>query len=387
MIKYLTDFFRMFFTFPPHFISIQTSKFLFLCSLFALITFSCAIDNSAHANPKYSSIILEESTGKVLFSRNADKKLYPASLTKIMTLYLIFEALQKKQISLSTPMKVSSIASSRSPSKLYLRPNQVITVKNAILALVTKSANDVATVVAEHLSGSEKKFAKKMTRKARALGMKNTIFKNASGLPNRSQVSTARDMSKLAISIRKDFPKFYHYFSRTSFVWKGHKFKNHNKLLSSFNGTDGIKTGYTSASGFNLVTSTERMGIRLIGVVFGYYVIAPLSINFLGSYQVSQTVANQISLTSFVSTVTTISLANGIIFELPILVYFLTKIGLLTPEFMRTYRRHAMVVTLILSAIITPPDITSQILVSFPLIILYEISIQISKSIIRKNNL
>ena len=124
----------------------------------------------------------------------------------------------------------------------------------------------------------------------------------------------------------------------------------------------------------------------LTGVIFGYFVIAPLSINFLGSYQVSQTVANQISLTSFISTVTTISLANGIIFELPILVYFLTKIGLLTPEFMRTYRRHAMVITLILSAIITPPDITSQILVSFPLIILYEISIQISKVIVKKNN-
>ena len=124
----------------------------------------------------------------------------------------------------------------------------------------------------------------------------------------------------------------------------------------------------------------------LTGVIFGYFVIAPLSINFLGSYQVSQTVANQISLTSFISTVTTISLANGIIFELPILVYFLTKIGLLTPQFMRTYRRHAMVITLILSAIITPPDITSQILVSFPLIILYEISIQISKAIVKKNN-
>ena len=125
----------------------------------------------------------------------------------------------------------------------------------------------------------------------------------------------------------------------------------------------------------------------LTGVLFGYYVIAPLSINFLGSYQVSQTVANQISLTSFVTTVTTVSLANGIIFELPILVYFLTKIGFLTPEFMRTYRRHAMVITLILSAIITPPDITSQILVSFPLIILYEISIRISRTVIKRNNL
>ena len=125
----------------------------------------------------------------------------------------------------------------------------------------------------------------------------------------------------------------------------------------------------------------------LVGILFGYYVIAPLSINFLGSYQVSQTVANQISLTSFVTTVTTVSLANGIIFELPILVYFLTKIGFLTPEFMRTYRRHAMVITLILSAVITPPDITSQILVSFPLIILYEISIRISRAVIKRNNL
>ena len=125
----------------------------------------------------------------------------------------------------------------------------------------------------------------------------------------------------------------------------------------------------------------------LLGVLFGYYVIAPLSINFLGSYQVSQTVANQISLTSYVTTVATVSLANGIIFELPILVYFLTKIGFLTPDFMRTYRRHAMVITLILSAIITPPDITSQILVSFPLIILYEISIRISRAVIKRNNL
>ena len=267
MTKYLILFYFLLLNF---FLLVKKIFFNKNLALFYILALSFTFLNyTAFANPRYSSIVLEESSGKVLFSRNADKKLYPASLTKIMTLYLIFEALQQKKISLNSSMKVSKVAASRSPSKLYLRKGQNITVKNAILALITKSANDVATVVAEHLSGTERNFARKMTRKAKALGMNNTIFKNASGLPNRSQFSTARDMSKLAIAIRKDFPDFYPYFSRTSFYWKGHKFRNHNKLLSSFNGTDGIKTGYTSASGFNLVTSAERMGVRLIGVVFG----------------------------------------------------------------------------------------------------------------------
>ena len=267
MTKYLILFYFLLLNF---FLLVKKIFFNKNLAFFYILALSFTFLNyTAFANPRYSSIILEESSGKVLFSRNADKKLYPASLTKIMTLYLIFEALQQKKISLNSSMKVSKVAASRSPSILYLRKGQNITVKNAILALITKSANDVATVVAEHLSGTERNFARKMTRKAKALGMNNTIFKNASGLPNRSQFSTARDMSKLAIAIRKDFPDFYPYFSRTSFNWKGHKFRNHNKLLSSFNGTDGIKTGYTSASGFNLVTSAERMGVRLIGVVFG----------------------------------------------------------------------------------------------------------------------
>ena len=226
--------------------------------------------SDASANPRYASIILEESSGKILFSRNADKQLRPASLTKIMTLYLMFEALQQKKVTMDTRMKVSRVAASRSPSKLYLKPGHTITVKNAILALVTKSANDVATVVAEHLgSGSEREFARKMTRKAKSLGMSRTIFRNASGLPHSSQYSTARDMARLGMAVRRDFPQYFHYFSRTQFNWNGRKFKNHNRLLKIFRGTDGIKTGYTNAAGFNLVATAERNGVRLIGVVFG----------------------------------------------------------------------------------------------------------------------
>ena len=218
---------------------------------------------------KYAAIVIEESTGRVLFARNADKARYPASLTKIMTLYLLFEELESGRVSMSTKMPVSRVAASRSPSKLYLRTGQTITVKDAILALITKSANDVATVVAEQLSGSEREFGERMTRKARALGMTRTTFRNASGLPNRQQRSTARDMARLAIAIRRDFPQYFGMFSTTSFRWKGQRFGNHNKLLTNYSGTDGIKTGYINASGFNLVATVERAGVRLIGVVFG----------------------------------------------------------------------------------------------------------------------
>ncbi len=212
---------------------------------------------------------MEEVSGRVLFSRNADKQLYPASLAKIMTLYIIFEELQGKNLALNSRVSISKLAASRSPSKLYLKPGESISVEEAILSLVTKSANDVATAIAEKISVSEPEFAKRMTRKAKALGMSRTIFKNASGLPNRSQKSTARDMAKLGIAIRRDFPEYFHYFSNEFFLYKGQKYKNHNRLLKAFKGTDGIKTGYIGASGFNLVASTERDGVRLIGVVFG----------------------------------------------------------------------------------------------------------------------
>ncbi|NBR40845.1 MAG: D-alanyl-D-alanine carboxypeptidase, partial [Alphaproteobacteria bacterium] len=205
------------------------------------------------AQAKYASIVVNENTGEVMYSRNADKQLYPASLTKIMTLYMLFEALDNGQVRMDTKMKVSKLAASRSPSKLGLKPGSYITVENAIMALITKSANDVATVVSEHLAKSERAFAKKMTRKAHALGMSRTTFRNASGLPHSQQKSTARDMAKLAIAIRRDFPHYFHLFKTKSFEYNGRRFKNHNTLLSSYSGTDGIKTGYINASGFNLV--------------------------------------------------------------------------------------------------------------------------------------
>ena len=218
---------------------------------------------------KYASIIMNEKSGKVYHSINADTRNYPASLTKIMTIYMIFDKLKNKKNKINTKLKVSKRASRQPPSKLGLYPGQKITVKQAILALVTKSANDVATVVAESFEKTERRFAYKMTRKARSIGLTRTIFKNASGLPNKGQLSTARDMAKLAVAIRKNFPEFFYFFNKKSFVFNGIEYRNHNNLLGSYFGTDGIKTGYTNASGFNLVASVERNGQRIIGVVFG----------------------------------------------------------------------------------------------------------------------
>ena len=218
---------------------------------------------------KYASIIMNEKSGKVYHSINADTRNYPASLTKIMTIYMIFEKLKNKKIKMNTKLKVSKRASRQPPSKLGLYQGQKITVKQAILALVTKSANDVATVVAENFEKTERRFAYKMTRKAKSIGLTRTIFRNASGLPNKGQLSTARDMAKLAVAIRKNFPEFFYFFNKKSFVFNGIEYRNHNNLLSSYFGADGIKTGYTNASGFNLVASVERNGQRIIGVVFG----------------------------------------------------------------------------------------------------------------------
>jgi len=221
------------------------------------------------AAARYASIVVEADSGRVLHSKNADTRNYPASLTKIMTLYMVFEALDRGKITLNTRMKTSRRATGMSPSKLGLKRGETLTVRDAIMALITKSANDAAVVVAEHLGGSEQKFARMMTKRARALGMKRTTFRNASGLPNRRQLSTARDMATLARRIYKDFPHYYGYFASTSFKYRGRSYRNHNRLLSSYSGTDGIKTGYIRASGFNLVASVERDGRRLIGVVFG----------------------------------------------------------------------------------------------------------------------
>ena len=255
--------YQTFFLFQNNY-SMRLIKLIFN-SIFIL--FFIVISSSAKA--KYASFIINENTKRIYHNTNADTRNYPASLTKIMTLYMVFDALKNKKISMNTKFKISKRAARQPPSKLNLSAGSNITVKNAILALITKSANDVATVVAENLGKSERNFAKLMTKKARKLGMTRTTFKNASGLPNRGQLSTARDMAVLGIAIRKNHPNFFKLFKTKSFVYKGIKYTNHNNLLSNYSGTDGIKTGYTNASGFNLVASVERNGQRIIGVVFG----------------------------------------------------------------------------------------------------------------------
>lgn len=235
-----------------------------------LITFSLvAASQNAYANSKYASFVYDVNKGKVLYSRNADSIRFPASLTKMMTLYMIFDAIDARKISLSTRMKVSARATRAVPSKLYLKKGSSIRVKDAILALVTKSANDVAIVVAEHLGGSEANFARMMTRKARSIGMSRTTFKNASGLTHSKQRTTARDMARLGLSLRKAHPKSFRYFSTRRFKYAGRTYGNHNRLLGRVGGVNGIKTGYTRASGFNLVTNVEKGGRHLVAVVLG----------------------------------------------------------------------------------------------------------------------
>ncbi len=235
----------------------------------ALLVFALAFGVSGSVQARYASIVIDYHTGRVLHETNADTRNYPASLAKMMTLYLAFEALDRGDLKLDQKLKVSRRAAGMPASKLGLKRGQRITVKNAILALVTKSANDAAVVMAEALGGKETKFALKMTKKARELGMKRTSFRNASGLPNRRQVRTARDMATLARALIRDYPKHYRYFSTKQFVYKGRKHRNHNRLLKNYSGTDGIKTGYIRASGFNLAVSVKRDGRRLIAVVFG----------------------------------------------------------------------------------------------------------------------
>ena len=218
---------------------------------------------------KKAAIVIDFDTIEVLFEVNANTKNYPASLTKIMTLYILFDQIEKGLLTYDTKLKVSKIASSRSPSKLYLEAGSYIKVEDAIMALIIKSANDVATVVAENISGTEKDFAKLMTRYARNLGMANTTFKNASGLPNRAQLTTARDISILSHALISNFPEKYKLFSKQEFTYNGKTYKTHNKLMLSYEGADGIKTGYIKASGFQLAFSAVRNNKRLVGVIFG----------------------------------------------------------------------------------------------------------------------
>jgi D-alanyl-D-alanine carboxypeptidase len=220
-------------------------------------------------SPAFSSIIVDANSGATLSANNPDASRHPASLTKIMTLYLLFERLDSGKVKLDTELEVSEHASEQAPTKLGLRPGQTIRVEDAIKGLVTRSANDAAVVIAESIAGDEGDFAKLMTRKARALGMVKTVYRNASGLPDDEQVTTARDQSTLGRAIQDRFPRYYRYFSTTAFTYRGHSIRNHNRLLGNVEGVDGIKTGYTRASGFNLVTSMRRGNRHLVGVVLG----------------------------------------------------------------------------------------------------------------------
>src|ERR1700719_243003 len=220
-------------------------------------------------SPAFSSIIVDGNSGTTLASNNPDASRHPASLTKIMTLYLLFERLDAGKMKLDTEMPVSEHASEQDPTKLGLLPGQTIRVEDAIKGLVTRSANDAAVVIAEALAGNEDDFAKLMTRKAHMLGMSKTVYRNASGLPDDDQVTTARDQSTLGRAIQDRFPRYYRYFSTETFNYHGQSIRNHNHLLGSVEGVDGIKTGYTRASGFNLVTSMRRGNRHLVGVVMG----------------------------------------------------------------------------------------------------------------------
>ena len=218
---------------------------------------------------RYAAMVLDARNGNVLIAANADEQRYPASLTKMMTLYMLFDALREGRVQLNTPIRMSEEAASRPPSKLGLPPGMTLTAEQAIYALVTKSANDVAAAVAEHLGGSEERFGQMMTMRARAIGMSRTTFRNASGLPDPDNITTARDMATLGLRLIRDHPNRYHYFGTVHFNWGRAMIRNHNRMIGDYDGADGIKTGFIRASGFNIVTSAQRDGVRLVGVTMG----------------------------------------------------------------------------------------------------------------------
>ena len=223
----------------------------------------------AQAAEKHAVLIVDGNTGRTLYESSADAPRHPASLAKMMTLYLAFEQIEQGRLTFQTKIRMSANAAAASPSKLDLDEGEEIALIDAVKALITKSANDVAVAIAEHIGGSEANFARLMTQKAAQLGMKATLFKNASGLPDAEQVTTARDMVTLGLRLQDDFPKHYPLFATRAFTFNGDTYKNHNKLLANYEGTDGLKTGYTHASGFNLVASVRRGQKHVIGAVFG----------------------------------------------------------------------------------------------------------------------
>lgn len=240
-----------------------------LWSLFAvLFLFGLAgVVSVAHAG--YAAIVIDPATGEVLSAVNADEQNYPASLTKMMTLYLTFQALQSGKLKVDQELPVSSWSATRAPTKLGLRNGQTISVNDCILGMVTKSANDAASVIAEGLGGNEGHFAEMMTAQAALLGMSTTHFANASGLPDPNNTSTARDMAKLAMALYRDYPQYTHYFATKEFVFRGQLIRGHNNLMDRYPGMDGLKTGFTDASGFNLASTAVHDGRRLFAVVLG----------------------------------------------------------------------------------------------------------------------
>ncbi|MFL6823050.1 MAG: D-alanyl-D-alanine carboxypeptidase family protein, partial [Xanthobacteraceae bacterium] len=267
---------------------ISRSRWLAFASVVAALTITVAGSDQAQArakskrdharpraihgpnyHPPYAAIVVDDKSGLVLHEASADEPRHPASLTKIMTLYLLFEQLEAGKLKLDTPLPVTRRASLQNPTKLGLKADQTIKVEDAILGLVTKSANDAAVVVAESIAGSEEEFAALMTLKARALGMSGTTYVNASGLPAEAQITTARDQAVLGRAIQHRFPVYYQYFATPSFRYKGAEMRNHNNLLGNVKGVDGIKTGYTEASGYNLTSSVRRSEKHIVAVVLG----------------------------------------------------------------------------------------------------------------------
>lgn len=256
---------------------------LFLAALFLLVCSGLVgLPDSADAkrhvarhiaapqyNPKFAAFVVDGDTGKILYQENAGALRHPASLTKMMTLYLLFEALENNKVTMNTKLTASAYAAGRPKTNLNMQPGDTITVKEAILAIIVKSANDAATIVGESLGGTEEEFAKMMNKRAKQLGMKNSHFENACGLHDPKQITTAKDMALLGIALKKHFPEYFPFFSRTEFTYNGVNYKGHNHVMEMYPGADGLKTGFVNASGFNLVTTATRRGISLVGVVLG----------------------------------------------------------------------------------------------------------------------
>jgi D-alanyl-D-alanine carboxypeptidase len=240
-----------------------------LLATISLFAATIAFDGVALARDRHAAVVIDAASGEVLYEDEADARRFPASLAKMMTLYLLFDAIEHGETCLEDILTVSANAAEQPRSNLGLREGDFISVEDAIRALTVRSANDVATVIAERLAGSETRFAAQMTERARIMGLTDTRFANASGLPDATQRTTARDMARLGRALWADFPDYYHYFQTAEFTWDNERVRNHNHLLTDVDGVDGIKTGFTNASGFNIASSAQRDGRRIVVVVMG----------------------------------------------------------------------------------------------------------------------